>query len=300
MAEKEEKDWSVLFAIVVVIVPVAIFFALDYTVLPYWKSGSVEEARFIATPEGTRLFVMETVSDGEDSSLERMKVYDPSDLRKKPVETYTRQSVSFRGFAGGRLWFESDDDDLGWHARDPRTLEVSVTESQLGAADARLRKVHDGTFTGDGLILSTLDGYRLRVDAETLSITEAPKDTPSRSEPGIESYEAVLPGGETKLSFDGQPRRQLIRGPAKDAWGEPKQTVPLGTTAFLDPHFLHSRTRGLFVLSDPESVLISHHKTVEYDSPLSISWPPTAACSGHAASVARTTSKRSTSRATSW
>lgn len=259
--EKKERDYSIVAAIVLVGVPVVVFFALDYTVLPYWKSGTVEEAQLISTPDGERLFVVENVNDGEDSTLERMKVFDPSDLTKEPLQTYTRSGVSYRGYAGGRLWFSSDDDDLGWHARDPRTLEVTVTEPQLVKADARLAKVHQGSFTGDGLDLDTLDGYELHVDAETLAITDAPKNRPSTSLPSLESYDATL--DETReLAFEGQPRRSVTLN-----------KVVQGTETFLEPRFLRPRRSdaNVFVVGDPESVIVLHRKTVKYDSPISIS-----------------------------
>lgn len=264
---KEERDWSVLVAVVLVGVPVIVFFALDYTVLPYWKSGTVEQARVIPTQAGERLFVIEEVSDGEDSSLERLSIYDPADLTKEPVQTWTREGVRFEGFAGGRLWFSSYHDEPGWHARDPLRLEVTVTQESLQSADPRLRRLHEGTFSGDALLLSTLDGYELRVDAETLAITERPKENGryvgrrSASERDVEtSYEVTLPGGGV-LGFEGQPRVSIRRD---------KST--LGTETFLHPRFLQARRGdGPLLLDDPASVLISHRKTVEYDSPLSVS-----------------------------
>lgn len=263
MAEKKERDYSVVAAIVLVGVPVLIFFALDYTVLPYWKSGTVEAARLISTAEGDRLFVIESVSDGEDSDLERMSVYDPAHLGAKPVKTYTRDEVSFAGYAGGRLWFSSDHDEPGWHARDPLTLEITVTQDDLEKADPRLRRLHTGRFTGDGLDLSTLDGYELHVDAGTLAIADVPKERGgSWDEPDIETaYGVTLPDGAT-LALSGQTRVGLTR-----------DEKPLGSETFLQPKFLRPR-RGdgaPFVLASPESVLISHRKTVQYDSPVSIS-----------------------------
>jgi len=264
MAEKEKRDWSIVAALVVVGVPVAIYFALAATVLPYWRSGRLEFARLVATPDGDRMFILEEVVDGEDSMLDRLTVYDLSSPTAKPVATYTRQSVRFEGVAGGHLWFSSHDASLGWHARDPVTLAVTVTQADLAKRDERLRRVHEGEFVGDGLRMTTLDGYELFVDAATLTITDAPKQRRSYGDSSLEVWSFTLADGRV-LGFDS--------GSARTTLAINRVAVE-GSETWLEPRFVLDRRKGSGVpvsFDDPESYLIVHKTTVASNAPLLLS-----------------------------
>lgn len=210
------------------------------------------------------MFILEKVADGEHSMVDRMTVYDLSSPTKKPVATYTRQPVRYEGFAGGHLWFSSHDTSLGWHARDPITLAVTVTQADFAKRDDRLRRVHEGEFVGNGLRLTTREGFELFVDAATLVITDAPKQRRSYGAPSLDAWSITIADGRV-LGFDG--------GSARGTLAIDRVAVE-GSENWIEPRFVLDRRKGSGVpvsFDDPESYLIVHKKTVASDAPLLLS-----------------------------
>lgn len=117
-------------------------------------ADDVQEAVISKTPEGTYLVVKEEIFQATSKSDKggfrqisgyvefRISSYDinTGTLAKRIVLGEREKNYSaFLGETNGKLWYKSIDNVFGLHARDPKTLDVIVTQEKILEANPFLR-----------------------------------------------------------------------------------------------------------------------------------------------------------------
>lgn len=130
-----------------------------------------------------------------------------------------KERVEYLGEAGGKAWFFSYDPDVSLHARDPQTLEITVTVKDILAKNPSLSSglAAEGHQTqmdtsGKYIFITTKDGYNYLVDPQTFIASKTGERSNSRfylSSGATTNISNLDMNDSLEISFQGNTRSVL-------------------------------------------------------------------------------------------
>lgn len=152
----------------------------------------------------------------------RISVYDLSTgslVCREATGTMIDHAITFLGCSEGKLWFYSLDDGL--HARNPKTLEIIVTQDDFFAKNSTLKDnlakcewyQYPQFFQFDELtqklIISDNQGFRYSVEPKTLASTKLPENFKMPSISTDDPFDSYLNFVDEDISLNGDLRKQV-------------------------------------------------------------------------------------------
>jgi len=159
----------------------------------------------------------------------------------------------FLGSAGGKLWYVSSDKDIGFHGRDPKTLEITVKQDDLFSANPDLkgnlpypqwyeyRKYYGYDYSNGKIMLSDNSGFVYYLDPVSIK-TE-------RTDKSIENFDYNESAKSTSISYNSEIYLNLNGKPRKVMVVQSKEYPEL---SFLDGYYVNSTNRLTLMEMNPE------------------------------------------------
>jgi len=203
------------------------------------------------------------------SYLNAIDINTGETIKHKKIGDF-KERVEYLGDAGGKAWFFSHDPDVSLHARDPRTLEITVTAKDILSKNPQLSAglTEEGYQTqmdtsGKYIFITTKDGYNYLVDPKTYAATKTGDRSSRRyylSSDATTNVSNLRLNDSLYISFTGNPRSTLrvdektfdassyaffSRGgthePGKSLYYKSKPEKMISAISFIDPHALVNR-----------------------------------------------------------
>ena len=110
------------------------------------RADDVKESIIVKTDNGAFLIIREeifqAVSKSDNGGFRRISGYTEERISSYDLNTgalikrialgeIRENNCLFLGYADGKLWYKSIDKDIGFHARDPESLEIIVNEEKI-------------------------------------------------------------------------------------------------------------------------------------------------------------------------
>ena len=110
------------------------------------RADDVKESIIVKTDNGAFLIIKEeifqAVSKSDNGGFRRISGYTEERISSYDLNTgalikrialgeIRENNCLFLGYANGKLWYKSIDKDIGFHARDPKSLEIIVNEEKI-------------------------------------------------------------------------------------------------------------------------------------------------------------------------
>jgi hypothetical protein len=248
----DSSDWKAwVFAGVVTIALVAIGLVVKLS-----RGGTLDQA----FPLRNGLLLVALDRSDDDSNSGRLSIYDSHSGQRLARKNTDRPGITFLGQSATRLWFFDGHDGL--LGLDTRSLETVVTAKEIIAANPPLSPgLHfdsptEFTFSPDfGISLMSTDGFRYRMDPESLSAQRVEKPPTQSGTQKIETLrsEATLQSGG-KLTLEGNPRVEIY---SKGDGGHSAQDPRWQSLSFIGGKFLFDTVNDkLIEPPGPDSFLL--------------------------------------------